>query len=176
MLQRYTSAFGLRRPTSMAGQFAALLDGFYRDLLEQGIPENLAALVRQLDDATGPREGRRLAIVVDSDPDDRSRAAVLLEETGLEVIECASAGAAIGVLQHRAAETAFVFADRDLAGDKDGLDLARSIATLWPGIRIVLTLEGAGPATDLPAGVVALQKPWRGLDVLMEAERALGPG
>ena len=162
-------------PRSRAAQFAALLQDFYEDLLEQGVPERLAALVRQLpeDGGSAAAKSGRIALVVESDDDARGLAAALLEETELGVIECTGAAAALDILQHQGERVAFVFADEALAGPHDGRDLARSVATLWPHVHVVMTTSDARRADDLPAGVRALSKPWRGLDVLLAAERAV---
>lgn len=161
---------------SEADRFAGVLQLFYSGLLEQGVPEHLANLVRRLNGELPDvgRDGRPLALVVEADEKSRSLAGMLLEETGLGVIECASAEAALTVLQSRGAEVAFIFADEDLAGPRDGYSLARTAGTLWPNTRTVLTTSGAADRPEgLPDSVVVLAKPWRGLDVLIEAERAL---
>ena len=56
----------------------------------------------------------------------------------------------------------------------DGVQLAKAACTLWPTIRIVLT-SGAASASlkGLPERVTFMPKPWRGLDVLVEAEKAI---
>lgn len=44
----------------------------------------------------------------------------------------------------------------------------------WPTIRIVLTLGNPGvELDDLPDCVTFMPKSWRGLDVLVQAERAV---
>lgn len=159
-----------------SGQFfGQLLRGFYDDLLQQGVPEHLARLVNKIDPEE-PRAaggGRRLAIVVESDPEARSLAAAVLAETELGVVECDSAAQALATLQHRAEETAFLFADENLGGNRDGFELAEVVARLWPGIAVVITAERAGEEWSFPAGVKVLKKPWRELDVLLEAERSV---
>lgn len=175
MIVSQPSVVSLRgHPRSKAAQFASLLHEFYEDLLEQGVPERLAALVRQMpeDAESASPDQRRIALVAETDAEARSLAATLLEETGLHVIECTSAEAALGVLRHKGERVAFIFADEALAGPCDGRDLARSVSTLWPHVHVVVTLSREMPPADLPDGVVALRKPWRGLDVLMAAERA----
>jgi hypothetical protein len=65
-------------------------------------------------------------------------------------------------------------ADSRLPGTMDGIQLAKAACTLWPTIRIVLTSGDPGALSkDLPDGVTFMPKPWRGLDVLVEAERAV---
>jgi CheY-like chemotaxis protein len=115
-----------------------------------------------------------LALIVEDDPDVRALAAVLLAETPLDVVEVASAEAALDCLQDRGGEVAMMFADVRLPGEMDGVQLAKAACTLWPTIRIVLTSgdPGAGLA-DLPDCVTFMPKPWRGLDVLVQAEKSI---
>ncbi|ANY83993.1 response regulator receiver protein (plasmid) [Microvirga ossetica] len=116
-----------------------------------------------------------VALIVEDDPDVRDLAAALLEETDLDVVEVESADAAVAYLQERGGEVAMMFADVRLPpGDMDGVQLAKAACTLWPTIRIVLTSGDPGAVSDgLPDGVTFMPKPWRGLDVLVEAEKAV---
>ena len=115
-----------------------------------------------------------VALIVEDDPDVRDLAAALLEETELDVVEVESAEAALAYLQERGGEVAMMFADVRLPGEMDGVQLAKAACTLWPTIRIVLTSGDPGAVSDdLPDGVTFMPKPWRGLDVLVEAERAV---
>ena len=115
-----------------------------------------------------------VALIVEDDPDVRDLAAALLEETELDVVEVESADAALAYLQERGGEVAMLFADVRLPGDMDGVQLAKAACTLWPTIRIVLTSGDPGAVSDgLPDGVTFMPKPWRGLDVLVEAEKAV---
>lgn len=166
-------------------QIGRTLASFYDDLVTEGVPEHLAALVRQVrqadsatpalprtDPAVADTELGRLALVVEDDPEIRVLAETLLEETKLDVISCDSAEAALKVLQARGGDVALVFADVRLAGQMDGLQLARAVATLWPRARLVVTSGHGLPRPDLPPEAVFIAKPWRPRDVLVEAERA----
>jgi len=115
-----------------------------------------------------------LALIVEDDPEVRALAAVLLDETALEVLEVESAEAALQCLQERGGEVAMMFADVRLPGEMDGVQLARATCKLWPTIRIVLTSgDPVVRADDLPDCVTFMPKPWRGLDVLVQAEKAI---
>lgn len=115
-----------------------------------------------------------LALIVQGDPDRRAFAAVLLEETRLDVVEVESAEAALDCLQKRGGEVAMMLADARLPGEMDGVQLAKAACKLWPTIRIVLTSSEPDTQTgDLPECVTVMPKPWRSLDVLVEAERAI---
>ena len=90
------------------------------------------------------------------------------------MVEVESAEAALDCLRERGGGFAMVFADVRLPGKMDGVQLAKAACTLWPTIRVVLTSGDPGAASDgLPEGVVFMPKPWRGLDVLVQAEKAV---
>ncbi|WP_201864329.1 response regulator [Microvirga soli] len=115
-----------------------------------------------------------LALIVEDDPDVRALAGALLEETPLEVVEVESAEAALDCLQERGGEVAMVFADVRLPGEMDGVQLAKAACKLWPTVRVVLTSGDPGAVSEeLPECVTFMPKPWRGLDVLVQAERAI---
>ncbi|WP_246695366.1 response regulator [Methylobacterium sp. P1-11] len=166
-------------------QIGQTLASFYDNLVSEGLPEHLASLVRRVRQSEGEAAAQsepsaaatgiappRLALVVEDDPEIRALAETLLEETELDVVGCDSAEAALSVLQARGGDVAFVFADVRLAGQMDGLQLARAVATLWPRARLVVTSGHGLPRPDLPAEAVFIAKPWRPFDVLVEAERA----
>ena len=167
-------------------QIGQTLASFYDDLVSEGVPEHLAVLVRRVrqtenepparQDGAVPcaagTEAPRLALVVEDEPEIRALAETLLEETELDVVGCDSAEEALSVLQARGGDVALVFADVRLAGQMDGLQLARAVATLWPRARLVITSGHGLPRPELPPEAVFIAKPWRPLDVLVVAERA----
>ena len=172
-------------PRLALDEIGETLAAIYDDLLAEGVPEHLAALVRrvrqadpQTPGAAGRDAGRaagapaRLALVVEDEPEVRALAEAVLEETELGVVGCDSAEAALAVLQERGGEVALVFADVRLAGRMDGMQLARAVATLWPRARLVLTSGHGVRHPDLPREAVFIPKPWRACDVRVEAERA----
>jgi len=116
----------------------------------------------------------RTALVVEDDRDLRDLAATLLEETPLKVVEAASAEEALHYLRERAEEVAVAFVDVRLPCLMDGVDLARSVSLRWPWIRLIVTSGDPGDRLDyVPRNATYLPKPWRALDVLVEAERAI---
>jgi DNA-binding NtrC family response regulator len=113
-------------------------------------------------------------LIVEDDPDVRALAGALLEETPLEVVEVESAEAALDCLQERGGEVAMMFADVRLPGEMDGVQLAKAACKLWPTVRVVLTSgDPDAVSDDLPECVTFMPKPWRGLDVLVQAEKAI---
>ena len=116
---------------------------------------------------------RRVILVVEDDTDIRSLTVALFEDSDLEIVECESAEAALAVMLLRGAETAMIFADIQLAGAMDGVDLAREARMRWPHLTIVLTSGSDDECRQhLPTGVIYMPKPWKSRDVLIEVERA----
>lgn len=116
----------------------------------------------------------RIGLVVEDDPEIRRLAVALLEETELDVAEVESADAALTYLQEHGDEVALIFADVRLPGTMDGVQLAKAVYKRWPTIRIVLTSGAASTSLNgLPGSVTFMPKPWRGLDVLIQADRAV---
>ncbi|MBM6595685.1 response regulator [Microvirga pudoricolor] len=117
----------------------------------------------------------RVALIVEDEDEVRDLAAALLEETDLEVVETENTQEAMNYLSGNAGDVAFLFADVRTSSRLDGVDLARTVRLKWPWVRVVLT-SGAPLDDDLDKGlrnVRFIPKPWRALDVLMEAEKAL---
>src|SRR3954465_5952689 len=114
------------------------------------------------------------ALIVEDDAELRTLAAALLDETDLEVVEAVSGEEALHYLHHHADEVAFLFSDVRLPCLMSGADLARIVKLKWPWISTVLT-SGA-PLEDnheeALRDVRFMPKPWRALDVLVEAEKA----
>ena len=119
-------------------------------------------------------EPSRVALIVEDEPDLRELAAALLEETDLQVVEAASAEEALEYLRMHGEEVAFLFADVRLPCLMSGIDLARTVRFKWPWIRTVLTsgVPLDDGSSDVLRDVRFMPKPWRALEVLMEAERA----
>jgi len=121
-------------------------------------------------------QNRRVALVVEDDVDLRFLAVALLEETDLRVEEASSAEEALQYLRAHADEVGLLFTDVRLPCLMSGLDLARTVRLKWPWVRTILTsgapLEGKD---DLPREVRFMPKPWRALDVLVEAEKIARP-
>ncbi len=116
---------------------------------------------------------RLMALVVESDPEQRALVATLLEESELQVIECDSGEAALAVMDLKGDHMAMVVTDVELAGRIDGVELAQNLETQRPDVPvIVMSAEPSDRANQWPDNVVQLGRPWRPLDVLIVAERA----
>lgn len=118
-------------------------------------------------------EPRRIALIVDNDFEVRGLAAALLEETDLQVVEATSAEEALEYLRGQGEQVAFLFATVQLPCLMNGVDLARTVRLKWPWVRTVLTSgEPCDGVSTLPRDVRLMPRPWRALEVLMEAEKA----
>lgn len=156
-------------------QIGQALASAYDSMVAEGVPEHLAGLVRRVKgsvrDETQPP--RPIALVVEDDTDVRMLAEAVLEETELRVMGCDSAETALALLQNHGGDVALVFADIRLAGNMDGIQLARAVATLWPRTRLVVTSGcEAERSTEIPPDAVFIPKPWHAVDILIEAGRA----
>jgi CheY-like chemotaxis protein len=113
-----------------------------------------------------------IALVIEDEPEVRNIASSVLKDTDLAVIESSTGEDALAFLRENAPDVAMMFADVNLPGTVDGVDLARIAESSWPWIKVVLTTGGMErPLSDLPRTAVFMPKPWRARDVLAEAKR-----
>jgi DNA-binding NtrC family response regulator len=110
------------------------------------------------------------ALVVEDDQDQRELVSFLLEECDMAVIQCESAESAEAVLERVGESLSMIFTDVRLAGPMNGAELAEVAKRRFPDLMVIVTSGSEAPA--LPAGAMFMQKPWRALDILREAERA----
>ncbi|MBR1214118.1 response regulator [Bradyrhizobium sp. JYMT SZCCT0180] len=113
---------------------------------------------------------RATALVVEDDPMQREMICLLLEESDMDVIECESAEAAELVLEEAGASLVLVMTDVQLAGHKNGVELAHVAKKFNPDIDVIVT-SGKPLRQKLPDGAQFWAKPWAPLDVIREAER-----
>ena len=119
------------------------------------------------------QDERPVVLVVEDDADVRGLAAALLEEVPLRVVEADNAEEAVAYLRAHAGKVAMVFTDVRLPGRLDGVDVAQVARSLSPSTRVVVTSGHAGERLSaLPRGATYMAKPWRALDVLVQAEKA----
>ncbi len=119
---------------------------------------------------------RATAVVVEDEEEQRYLSATLLEESEFDVVECDSAEAAIEVIKEKGDDVALVFTDMQLAGEMDGVDLAKAVHEERPGVSVIVTSgQGGAKLSELPPGVDFVKKPWRAIDLLIKAEKAREP-
>lgn len=112
-----------------------------------------------------------IALVVEDDALQRELMVVLLKESEMGVIECESAEVALGVLEKMGECVSMMFADVNLAGKIDGVELAHFATQRYPNIHVIVT-SGLALTKGLPEGAMFMPKPWLPLDVLREAEHS----
>jgi two-component system, response regulator PdtaR len=101
-----------------------------------------------------------VVLVVEDEPVIRMLAADILEDEGFEVIEAATARAALSMLENRNGKVAALFTDVDMPGNMNGLELAGIVHSRWPSIALLVTSGVARSSTSLPGSVVFLEKPY----------------
>jgi DNA-binding NtrC family response regulator len=106
-------------------------------------------------------------VVVEHDNLQRELLSVLLEESAINVIKCASAEAALSVLDARDGAVSMLLTDVDLAGNIDGVELAHRARKDYPNVH-VLVISASRLMRTLPEGVTLVPKPWLPLDILRE--------
>ncbi len=141
--------------------------------------QELATLLIERD-ASGNAKSRevnaaptKLVLVVEDDPAIRDLAIALLEETVLDVIACESGDEAVEQLKAQGGKIAMVFTDVRLEGWMDGVDLARAVRSLWPGVHLVVTSGQVAAGWAICRLMCLLPKPWRALDVLFQVDHAV---
>ena len=112
-----------------------------------------------------------IALVVEDDESQRELVSALFEESHMKVIECESAEAALLVLDKAGCDVAVLFADVNLAGTQTGAELADIAKARFPDLTVIVTSGQRRP--DLPDDATFLPKPWRALDLLWHAEKAM---
>jgi DNA-binding NtrC family response regulator len=118
-------------------------------------------------------EQMRIAVVIEDDRDERDLIGVLLEETGLRVVEIDGTDEAFQFLGREADQVSLVFSDVPPPYLMSSVDIARTICDAWPWISVlVLIPDGEDRTAVLPDAATYISKPWRGLDVLVAANRA----
>lgn len=118
-------------------------------------------------------QGNRTVLIVEDDEIQRSIAAMLLENSELDVLQCDTAEAARRVLDDVGSGLCLMFTDVNLAGEMSGAELACLARQRFPELTVVVTSGHAAP--ELPSGTTFLQKPWRPVDLIREAEMACSP-
>ena len=101
-----------------------------------------------------------VVLVVEDEPLVRMLAADILEDEGFQVIEAATAPAALSILEKRDDVTA-LFTDIDMPGGMNGLELAGIVHARWPHIALVVTSGRYRVGADhLPGDGIFIGKPY----------------
>jgi CheY-like chemotaxis protein len=124
------------------------------------------------------QQKRRAVLIVEDDAGLRELIAALLADSKLEldIIECETAEAALATVLIRGRDIGMVFADVQLPGSMNGVDLAWEVKMRWPLLPVILTSGHPLKLVDeLPQGVAYISKPWQPLSLILAAHEALVP-
>lgn len=112
-----------------------------------------------------------MALVVEDDEDQRNMVATLLEECEMGVIQCDRAEVALEVLARIGPMLNLLYTDVGLAGQVDGIELARVAREHYPELRVIVA-SGQDIGKELPEQALFMPKPLLPLNLLREAERS----
>lgn len=97
------------------------------------------------------RQARRAVLIVEDDAELRHLTAALFEDENVDTITCETAEAALATMLICGREVAMIFAEIQLPGVMDGIDLASEVKMRWPLLPVVLTSRHARERVgDLP--------------------------
>jgi DNA-binding NtrC family response regulator len=101
----------------------------------------------------------RTVLIVDDEPLIRLMLTEVLEDEGYQVVQAKNALEAIVALEARKIDA--VITDVEMPCGINGVDLARHIATVKPGISVIVTSAGRSVSSgELPHGVRFIPKPY----------------
>lgn len=109
----------------------------------------------------------RYALIVEDNAKVMLNTLEILDEQGFDVFASMDTDDALRRLQVYGDELKLLFTNVELPGSIDGFKLARSAATRWPALPIIVASgrRSAGPG-DMPDGAVFLPKPYGRTEVL----------
>jgi CheY-like chemotaxis protein len=116
------------------------------------------------------RTQNRLALVVARRVVDRARAKAIFEETGFAVREASGGSEALACLRSQGRHAALAFIEWAEGGDLPGIDLAVNLHAEFPWIHVIVASDDPSVLEELPCACV-LARPWRQIDLVVEAER-----
>ncbi|WP_296595087.1 PAS domain S-box protein [Phenylobacterium sp.] len=120
-----------------------------------------------------PLPGSVRILLVEDNPEVADVAARMLEELGHEV-RVASSGLAALALLEREAQIDLIFSDIVMAGELDGLDMARQARERRPDLPVVLATGYSEAAARIGEEFPILRKPYRLADLNRAIAAALG--
>ncbi len=104
--------------------------------------------------------GEATVLVVEDETFLRLVAADMLQESGYHVLEAEDATVALELLARH--KVAVVFADINIPGFMNGLELAEAISEAYPHVSVIITSGRQWLGSDaLPAATTFLPKPYR---------------
>jgi signal transduction histidine kinase len=139
------------------------------------LPRGGGAAAAESEPETAPPGRSESILVVEDDALVRSYVVTQLESLGYRTV--AAANAAEGLQAAAAGAFDLLFTDIIMPGDRNGLQLAKEVRRLQPGIRVLFTSGYAESVLvdhgDLDPGALLLNKPYRKLDLARSIRAAL---
>ena len=136
-----------------------------------------AVAAPDLPEDTGPAVTGRTVLVVEDDPRVRRLTVNRLEALGYGTLVAADAHEALALLEADAGSVDLVFTDLVMPGGISGYELARRVASDWPGLPVLLTSGYADELVRRDADAIAhlkvLGKPYRQADLAHAIAEAL---
>jgi CheY-like chemotaxis protein len=115
---------------------------------------------------------QRTVLVVDDEPFIRMNALDILTDAGFVVLEATDADEAMELIGNHP-EIGVLFTDINMPGSMDGLDLARRVHELRPGIHLIITSGKVRPRIEeIPDSGNFIGKPYRDKQVVALVEAA----
>jgi two-component system, response regulator PdtaR len=112
-------------------------------------------------------------LVVEDDVFERMGASDMFLDAGYRVLEAGNADEALRFFETDAGIT-LLFTDVSMPGSMNGADLARCVATRWPGVGIILA-SGRPRPDKLPPSMRFHEKPYTPADILRQAREMMLP-
>jgi CheY-like chemotaxis protein len=115
-------------------------------------------------------------LLVEDEAIQREWSAYALEDAGYTVLQAAGANAALKILRSENL-ISVMFADFNIPGSMNGLELARTVNLNWPYVKVILSSGSALPgAASIPKQVRFLPKPYLLSRLTSMVEEATGGG
>ena len=125
---------------------------------------------------TADAKSMRYVLVVEDEPLIRMYVCGILEDSGFDVLEAATAEEALEIVETRSG-VRVVVSDVDMPGAMDGFELARKLVDDRPRLGVVLVSGVADPGeAELPTGVRFISKPVWASTLLRLVRQTASPG
>ena len=106
----------------------------------------------------------------------RMRAVDIVEDAGFHSVEAVNADEAMSILESRS-DISLLFTDIQMPGSMDGLKLAHTVHSRWPGIKIILVSGQVKPSdAERPADSRFFGKPLGMQQMIAELQAMVGVG
>lgn len=122
------------------------------------------------------RAPTRDVLIVEDDPVLRPLMVEMLSEVRARIVAFETADGALNHLTEGSGYCSLLIADHGVPGKLSGTQLAALFRAKWPKSAVIVTSGYELAPATLPEGVVYLQKPWAGGQLVDMVMRLLQPG